>query len=75
MLVRSLTFYGYGYESLPMFFIIAGGNLLLCPSLERHYIRHSGRGKYNSAYSIGFCCNTCLNMFDVCYDVCDARVC
>ncbi|GMN34591.1 hypothetical protein TIFTF001_042085 [Ficus carica] len=33
-------------------------SLLLRPSLEQHNIGHSGRGKYNSAYSIGFVVNT-----------------
>ena len=38
----------------PMSYEITGDNLLLHPSLEQHDIGHSRRGKYNSAYSIGF---------------------
>ncbi|GMN64271.1 hypothetical protein TIFTF001_033350 [Ficus carica] len=35
-----------------------GGSLQLRPSQEQHYTGHSRQGKYNSAYSIGFCCDT-----------------
>ncbi|GMN70289.1 hypothetical protein TIFTF001_039331 [Ficus carica] len=45
--------------------ITKGSSLLLYPDSEQHYMGHSGRGKYNSAYSIGFCCDTCLNGYVV----------
>ena len=53
-----------------MSFIIAGDSLLLYPDVEQQYTGHSRQGKYNSAYSICFCCDTYLSMFDVCYVVC-----
>ncbi|GMN51152.1 hypothetical protein TIFTF001_020298 [Ficus carica] len=37
-----------------------GGNLQLYPEEKQHYVGHNKRGKYNSAYSIGFVVYTCL---------------
>ncbi|GMN64586.1 hypothetical protein TIFTF001_033654 [Ficus carica] len=48
------------HESCREGFFLVEGSLLLCPDLEQNSIGHSGRGNYNSAYSIGFCCVTCL---------------
>ena len=69
MLVKLPISYGYDQEPLPMSFIISGDNLQLRPNQGQHYTGHSNQGKYNSAYSIGFCCDTYPSMFDVCYDV------
>ena len=73
MLVRLPTSYGFNHEPLPMSFIIAGDNLQFRPNQEQHYTGHSTQGKYNSAYGIGFCCDTYPSMFDVCYDVMNVR--
>ncbi|GMN59967.1 hypothetical protein TIFTF001_029055 [Ficus carica] len=55
-----------------------GDSLLWYPDLEQHTIGHNKRDKYNSAYSIGFCCDTCLSMFDgyvMMYDMSSSRLC
>ena len=55
MLVRIPTSYDdQGF--LPMSFNEVGDNLHWHPRREQPYIGHSNQGKYNSAYSIGFCC-------------------
>ncbi|GMN70283.1 hypothetical protein TIFTF001_039329 [Ficus carica] len=51
--------------------VMRGDSLLLRPSLEQHNIGHSRRGKYNSAYSIGFVVNTYPSlMLCGCYMLC-----
>ncbi|GMN65304.1 hypothetical protein TIFTF001_034384 [Ficus carica] len=53
-------------ESSLSYVYAVGGNLQLYPEEKQHYVGHNKRGKYNSAYSIGFVVYTCLR-YRICY--------